>query len=100
MWTAAVAGAILKLILPGRFDRLSIGLYLAMGWSGVLAYEKAVDVFSSSTLMLIAAGGALYTLGVCFHSWERLRFQNAIWHGLVLVAAGCHFAAVVELVTA
>jgi hemolysin III len=100
VWTAAVAGAILKLSLPGRFDRLSIGLYLAMGWSGVLAYEKAADALSSSTLILIAAGGALYTLGVCFHSWERLRFQNAIWHGLVLVAAGCHFAAVVGLITA
>jgi hemolysin III len=42
----------------------------------------------------------LYTFGVIFHSWERLRFQNAIWHSFVLLAAGCHFAAVVGLETA
>jgi predicted membrane channel-forming protein YqfA (hemolysin III family) len=51
---------------------------------GVFAYGKAAVIFPSSTLMLIATGGALYTLGVLFHSWELLRFQNAIWHGVVL----------------
>ena len=45
--------------------------------------------------VLIATGGALYTLGVLFHSWELLRFQNAVWHGLVLVGAGCDFTAVI-----
>jgi hemolysin III len=99
VWSVAIAGAVLKLSFPGRFDRLSIILYLALGWSGILAYEKAVAVLPLSTLVLIAAGGTLYTLGVLFHSWERLRFQNAIWHGFVLVAAGCHFAAVVALDT-
>ena len=97
VWGLAIAGAILKLSFPGRFDRLSIWLYLAMGWSGIFAYEKAAAAFPSSTLMLIATGGALYTLGVLFHSWERLRFHNAIWHGLVLVGAGCHFSAVLGL---
>jgi hemolysin III len=56
---------------------------------------KAAVIFPSSTLMLIATGGALYTLGVLFHSWELLRFQNAVWHGLVLVGAGCDFTAVI-----
>ena len=53
VWTAAAAGAVLKRSLPGRFDRLSIGLYLAMGWSGVLLLEKAVDALSTATLILI-----------------------------------------------
>jgi hemolysin III len=47
--------------------------------------------------MLIATGGALYTLGVLFHSWELLRFQNAIWLGLVLVGTGCDFTGVAGL---
>jgi hemolysin III len=100
VWSVAIAGVVLKLSFPGRFDRLSIGLYLALGWSGILVYEKAIAVLPLSTLVLIAAGGALYTLGVLFHTWERLRFQNAIWHSFVLVAAGCHFAAVVGFDTA
>ena len=43
-------------------------------------------------------GGVLYTVGVVFHLWERLPYQNAIWHGFVLSAASCHFAAVIFLV--
>jgi len=100
VWGVAFAGTILKVNFPGRFDKLSIALYLAMGWSGAMAYDKAAACFSGLILALIAAGGALYTIGVLFHSWERLRFQNAIWHGFVILGAGCHFAAVVDLVTA
>ncbi len=100
VWGASLAGVVLKLRFPGRLDRLSIALYLALGWSGILAYDKAVVTLTSSTLVLIGVGGALYTLGVFFHAWDRLRFQNAIWHGFVLVAAACHFAAVFGLGTA
>jgi hemolysin III len=100
LWGVAFVGAILKLNWPGRYDKLSIALYLAMGWSGALAYDQATSSLPSSILPLIAAGGGLYTLGVLFHSWERLRFQNAIWHGFVVLGAGCHFSAVVGLVTA
>ena len=99
VWGVAIAGALLKLNFPGRFDKLSIVLYLAMGWSGILAYEKVANVLPSSILLLIAMGGGLYTLGVLFHSWERLRFQNAIWHGFVVLGAACHYTAVAGLVT-
>jgi hemolysin III len=51
-------------------------------------------------LALIVAGGGFYTMGVLFHSWQRLRFQNAIWHGFVMLGAACHFTAVANLVTA
>jgi hemolysin III len=45
-------------------------------------------------LVLLATGGALYTIGVVFHVWERLPYQNAIWHAFVLAGAACHYAAV------
>jgi hemolysin III len=83
----SLAGMALKLCLPGRFDRLAILLYLLLGWSGVMAYEAVLGALPGSTLTLLAAGGLLYTVGVVFHVWEGLRFQNAIWHAFVLVAA-------------
>ena len=46
----------------------------------------------------MVAGGVLYTLGVIFHAWQRLRFQNAIWHGFVLCGAACHYTAVLDIV--
>ena len=45
-------------------------------------------------LALILAGGVVYSAGTIFHLWERLRFQNAIWHAFVLTAASIHFVAV------
>jgi hemolysin III len=98
VWSVAAIGIALKVFLPGRFDRLSIALYLALGWSGIVAYESVVSSLPSTTLWLIAAGGVLYSAGVIFHAWRRLRFQNAIWHSFVLLAAVCHYSAVVDLV--
>jgi hemolysin III len=98
VWTVAAAGIVLKLFFPGRFDRLAIVLYLAMGWSGVMVYDVIAAALPSLTLWLIAIGGLLYSAGVIFHVWERLRFHNAIWHGFVLLAASFHYAAVLDLI--
>ena len=95
MWIASVSGIALKLRFPGRFDRVSIGLYLLTGWSGVMAYD-AMAALPHSTLRLLVLGGILYTVGVVFHLWRSLRFQNAIWHAFVLAAAACHYGAVVD----
>jgi hemolysin III len=69
-----------------------------MGWSGLFAFNSLVASLPASTIWLIAAGGLIYTLGVIFHAWERLRFQNAIWHAFVLIAAGVHYTAVLDLI--
>ena len=98
IWTAALAGMTIKLLWPGRFDRTSIGLYLSMGWSGVFTIGPITATLAPVTLVLIAAGGVLYSTGVLFHAWRSLRFQNAIWHGFVLTAAFCHYAAVLTSV--
>jgi hemolysin III len=100
IWSSAIVGIALRLLFPGRLDALSIVLYIGMGWSGVFAYDKAIESLPVSILSFIAVGGILYTVGVIFHLWERLRFQNAIWHGFVLLGAACHFTAVLDLVIA
>jgi hemolysin III len=100
VWCVAAFGIVLKLGWPGRFDRLSVGLYLALGWSGMMLYDSVVAALPSMALGFVVAGGALYTLGVIFHAWRRLRFQNAIWHGFVLLGAACHYTAVLDLVLA
>jgi hemolysin III len=98
VWSVAVIGVVLKLFFPGRFDRISVGLYLAMGWSGIIAYDSGLSSLPQLALWFIAAGGLLYSFGVIFHAWRRLRFQNAIWHCFVLLGAACHYTAVLDLV--
>ena len=100
VWSVAAVGIVIKLFLPGRFDRLSVGLYLAMGWSGLIAYDAGISSLPTLTLWFIMAGGMLYSLGIIFHAWQRLRFQNAIWHCFVLLGAACHYTAVLDLVLA
>src|SRR5712672_3710136 len=98
VWCVAIVGIVLKLVLPGRFDRVAVGLYLAMGWSGLMLYDAVVQALPTMALWFIVAGGVLYTLGVIFHAWQRLRFQNVIWHSFVLLGAACHYTAVLDLI--
>jgi hemolysin III len=100
VWCVAIFGIVLKLGWPGRFDRVAVGLYLALGWSGVMLYDSVVGALPRASLWLVLAGGALYSLGVIFHAWRRLRFQNVIWHCFVLLGAACHYTAVMDLVLA
>jgi hemolysin III len=100
VWSVAAFGIVLKFFFPGRFDGISVGLYLAMGWSGLIAYDAGLSSLPQLALWLIVAGGLLYSFGVIFHTWQRLRFQNAIWHGFVLLGAACHYTAVLDLILA
>jgi hemolysin III len=98
VWCVAIVGIVLKLGWPGRFDRVSVGLYLAMGWSGMMLYDAVVAALPTMALGFMIAGGVLYSTGVIFHAWQRLRFQNVIWHCFVLLGAVCHYTAVLDLV--
>lgn len=96
VWLFAAAGIVLKLLAPGRFDRLAIALYLAMGWSGIVIFRTLASDLPLVVLCLMAIGGLIYSAGVVFHVLDK-RFFNAVWHGFVLVAAGVHFSAVTLL---
>jgi hemolysin III len=96
VWAAAFAGMAIKLFLPGRFDRLSIVFYLAIGWSGALFARTLLEILPTTTVWLIVAGGVVYSLGVVFFAWQRLRFQSALWHGFVVLGAALHLAAVMN----
>lgn len=94
VWVAALAGAVLKLTIPHRFEKYSLAAYLGLGWVIVLALGPLVQSTDVVTLILIGAGGLLYSIGTGFYVWASLPFQNAIWHAFVLAAAACHYAAV------
>ncbi len=100
IWAIAGLGVAIKCFFPGRFDRLAILLYLAMGWSGVLAVGPLLSALTATTLVLILIGGIIYSAGVIFHVWEKLRFQNAIWHGFVVTGAAVHYSAVLTCFSA
>lgn len=95
VWTMAAIGIAIKLLAPRFLDGLSTALYLVQGWAVIAAWEPLMSAMPGHVLTLLVVGGVLYTVGVVFHLWERLPYQNAIWHGFVLSAASCHYAAVI-----
>ena len=96
VWGASLIGVALKLIVPEHFGRLAIALYLAIGWSGILVFQSLAQTLPHSTMMLVLAGGVTYSLGIIFHLWEKLKFQNALWHVFVVCGASLHLWAVID----
>ena len=94
VWGLAVVGMVLKLFFwrtPGRFGP---ALYLIMGWLSLALVWSLWPIVPVSAMVLIAVGGLLYTAGVPFYASETLKFSIAIWHGFVVVASACFFAAI------
>jgi hemolysin III len=94
VWTIASLGVLMKL-LPVRVPhKLSVALYLALGWLIIVAVKPMIDTLAWYALILLLAGGVLYSTGVIFYVNKRLKFARAIWHGHVVAAAVAHWCAV------
>jgi len=94
VWGLAVVGMVLKLFFwrtPGRFGP---ALYLIMGWLSLALIWSLWPIVPVSAMVLMAAGGLLYTAGVPFYASETMKFSIAIWHGFVVAASACFFAAI------
>ena len=89
-WGVAAIGIALKLIYPGRYERLSIALYLILGWAGIVALGRLITDVPWPGLVLMGAGGFFFTFGVYFHARTRFRYHNVVWHSCVLAGAACH----------
>jgi len=100
VWTMAAIGIAIKLFAPRFLEGLTVALYLVQGWAVLAAWQPLMSALPGVVLTLLMIGGVLYTVGVVFHLWDRLPYQNAIWHGFVLTAASVHYAAVMVIVAA
>ncbi len=94
VWGLAIIGVTLKLFFwrtPGRFGP---ALYLIMGWLSLTLIWSIWPIMPTSAIVLMAVGGLLYTAGVPFYASETMKFSVAIWHGFVVAASACFFAAI------
>jgi len=98
VWGLAVVGILLKLFAIGRFRKLSLGIYLGMGWICIFVFEDLMQVLLPGGVALLLIGGLSYTFGVIFYVWERLPYNHAIWHLFVLGGSVTHFFAILHYV--
>lgn len=94
IWSLALLGVIFKLFATGKYEKVSVALYLAMGWLVVFFGKSALGELSTGAVVLIAAGGLSYSIGVIFYLWEKLPFSHAIWHLFVLGGSVLHYLAI------
>jgi hemolysin III len=94
VWTLAIIGITLKIRKRTRHSRISIVLYVIMGWLAVVAVKPMVMLIPVPGILLIFAGGLAYTGGLAFFGAQRIRYNHFIWHLFVLAGTTCHFFAV------
>ena len=100
VWGLAIVGIVLKLLLFGSYDRLFVGIYLAIGWLFVSALNQFLATITPSSLVFLTIGGVAYTVGALIYARDIGRWTAAVWHGCVLTGSLTHFIAVVLLLTA
>lgn len=95
VWSMALAGVIIKTVLPGRKDHwISTALYIVMGWLAIIAIGPLIRALPPAGVAWLVAGGLSYTFGVIFFVWRKLPYHHAIWHLFVLGGSACHVAAI------
>ena len=86
----AIFGTIFKLFYTGKFEKLSLGLYLLMGWVIVIDIKTLFEVLEFNGIILLALSGLSYTLGTIFYSMEK-KYAHTIWHLFVIGGSSFHF---------
>ena len=93
-WGLALAGVVFKIFATGKFEKLSLAIYLGMGWCIVVAIKPLLETLETGGLVLMLLGGLSYTGGVVFYVLDHKKFFHAIWHAFVLAGSVLQYFAV------
>ena len=91
VWFIALLGTFLKIFFTGRFEVVSLLLYLVMGWLIVFDFSALEQAISPRAIYLLITGGGFYTIGIVFYVCNALKYNHLIWHLFVLAGSICHF---------
>lgn len=94
IWAFAVLGVTCKVFLTGRFEMVSIVVYVGMGWLVIFVLGPLAERIGAGGIIWLLAGGVAYTGGLIFYGWRSLPHHHAIWHLFVMAGSACHFFAV------
>ena len=94
IWSLAFGGVLFETLFINRFKKLSLTLYLVMGWLCATVMSELIDSMTALGFQLLILGGLFYTFGVIFYVGKRIPYNHAIWHLFVLAGAVSHFLCV------
>ena len=99
LWGVALGGAVYKIAALGRWPRLSLLLYLVMGWTFVFIAEPVCTRISTPALICLLFEGLFYTSGTYFFAHDSRRFYHGIWHIFVLLGSVSHWLAILFILS-
>jgi hemolysin III len=97
VWVFALIGTILKLFFTGRFDKVSTGMYLLMGWQVLFFIKPLMKSLSAEGFQFLIAGGIFYSIGAVLYSIKRMPYNHATFHLFVLLGSVSHFMGIYYL---
>lgn len=98
VWVFAIIGIILKSLFTGRFEWISVSMYILTGWMVILAIKPIYEFLSAESFILLVCGGLCYTIGTVFYVKSRIPYFHSIWHLWVLAGSVTHFFCILSLV--
>jgi hemolysin III len=93
LWSLLLLGSVGKLFFLEKWERLSLGLYLFMGWMFVFVLPDVLPLMSREVLLWIGVGAFFYTSGVFFFVREKMWYSHSIWHLFVMAGTAGHYVA-------
>ncbi|MGH2829226.1 MAG: PAQR family membrane homeostasis protein TrhA [Actinomycetota bacterium] len=103
VWGIALVGVALKALRLERVDRLGMALYLALGWTALVALPQLLGRLGPAGTALLFLGGVLYTVGAVIFVLHRpdpnprVFGYHELWHSLVVAGCVCHWATILLL---
>lgn len=94
IWLGSIWGIVQNSIWVQKWKRITLVLYLMLGWIGILLAKPLFHVLSLQSLLFLLLGGIFYSSGIVFYLWRKLPFSHMIWHLFVLTGSICHFLAI------
>ena len=86
----AILGTFFKFFYIGKFEKLSLALYLLMGWFIIIDIRTLFEILELNAIILLILSGLSYTLGTIFYSSKK-KYAHTIWHLFVLFGSAFHF---------
>lgn len=91
VWGLAILGVLLNIAGLEKTRRISMALYVLMGWLVIVALKPMLAMVPAGLLYFLLAGGLFYTIGILFYAVKKIPFNHGIWHLFVLSGSICHF---------
>jgi hemolysin III len=89
--TLSILGTLKKLFFTGKYEFISLLLYLAMGWLIIFDINSLFNLIDFNGKLLLILGGVSYTFGIIFYALDKIKYFHSIWHIFVLTGSVLHY---------